>query len=135
MLARTAIVLVVVALLAAGCGVRSSKPYTAKGSVACFRAKGFTGVSTNPAKVGFIAGFAPNGGLAGRSPAGNALTIAFAGDEKGAASTAAVYRRKAPPALRRHMADILETQRNAVLVWTTSPTADELSRALACLAP
>ena len=125
--------LLALALLAAGCGVRNNKPYTAAGSVSCFRTKGFTGVSTSRLKVGFIAGFAPNGGLVAKSSSGNFLTIAFAADESEAASTAAAYKRKAPAKLRPHMADILETQRNAVLVWTVTPSSDDLSTALGCL--
>jgi hypothetical protein len=129
---RTGIVLLL-ALLAAGCGVRNNDPYTAKASAPCFRGAGYLGVSTDQIKVGFIAGFASNGGLIAKAPDGNTLTIAFAADETGAAGTAAAFKRNAPKALRPHMSDILEIQRNAVLVWTTTPSADELSGALACL--
>lgn len=131
---RTGIALLLaLALLAAGCGVRNSKPYTAAGSASCFRSKGFTGVSTQRLKVGFIAAFSPNGGLVAKSREGNFLTIAFAADESGAAETAAAYKRRAPKSLRPHMADILETQRNAVLVWTVTPSSDDSSSALGCL--
>lgn len=131
---RTGIALLLaLALLAAGCGVRNDNPYTAAKSVSCFRAQGFTEVSTARLKVGFIAGVAQNGGLVGKAPDGNFLTVAFAADAKGAASTAAAYKRAAPKSLRPHMSDILETQRNAVLVWTTTPSRDDHSRALGCL--
>ena len=134
---RLSIVLVLVplALLAAGCGARSSAPYTAAGTAECLTSKGFTGVTTAPAKVGFIAGFADNGGIRATAPGGNVLTIAFAGDTAGAAQTEQAFRAHATPFYKRHMHDIMETQRNAVLVWTTSPSQDLLSTALGCLAP
>ena len=125
--------LLALALLAAGCGVRNSNPYTAAKSVSCFRTHGFKEVSTDRLKVGFIAAFAPNGGLVAKAQDGNFLTIAFAADESGAASTAATFKRRAPAKLRPHMSDILETQRNAVLVWTVTPSSDDLSTALGCL--
>jgi hypothetical protein len=122
------------AALAAGCGARSNAAYTAKGTAACLGKKGFTGISTAAAKVGFIAAFAENGGLVAKTKDGNVLTIAFAADEADAASTQRAFRRHAPASLRRHMADIMEAQRNAVLVWTVSPTAQQLADAESCLA-
>ena len=126
-------VLVPLAGLAAGCGVRSSAPYTAKGTAPCLTKKGFTAVTTNPTKVGFIAGFADNGGLRGTAPGGNVLTIAFAADPTGAAQTAESFKANASPFYKRRMADIMKTQRNAVLVWTTSPTQQQLDDATGCL--
>jgi hypothetical protein len=126
-------VLVPLAGLVAGCGVRSSAPFTAKGTAPCLAKKGFTGVTTNPVKVGFIAGFADNGGLRGKAPGGNVLTIAFAGDAAGAAQTAESFKANASPFYKRRMADIMETQRNAVLVWTTSPTQQQINDATGCL--
>lgn len=123
----------VILLVLAGCGGGSSAPYTAKGSAACFTQKGFTGVTTSAAKVGFIAGFAVNGGLQARSPSGNVLTIAFTDSTSAVAGTEKAYRRAAPASLRPHMSDIMEAQRNAVLVWTVSPASQELSDAESCL--
>ena len=128
-----ALLLVPLVLVAAGCGARSSAPYTAAGTAKCLTSKGFTGVTTSPAKVGFIAGFADNGGIRGTAPGGNVLTIAFAGDTPGAAQTEQAFRAHATPFYKRHMHDIMETQRNAVLVWTTAPTQAQIDTALACL--
>ena len=125
--------LAVLALVAAGCGVRSSKPFTAAGSAACFTKKGFTHVTTDPAKLDFIAGFAENGGLRAKTADGNVLTVAFAADDAGAAGTKQAYRSHAPAKLRPRMNDIMESQRNAVLVWTTSPSAQQLADAEGCL--
>ena len=127
------VLVVSVALVAAGCGARSSAPYTAAGTVACLKSKGFTGVTTNPVKVGFIAGFADNGGILAKAPGGNVVTIAFAGDTAGAAQTESAFKAHATPFYRRHIGDIMESQRNAVLVWQTSPTQAQIDDALGCL--
>jgi hypothetical protein len=121
-----------VVLVLAACG-STSKPYTAAGTKACLVQKGFTGVTSSPAKIGFIAAFAANGGIQGRSPAGNVLTIAFADGPSSAPGIEKRYRRAAPPRLRPHMSDIMEAQKNAVLVWTVSPSQQELSDAEGCL--
>jgi hypothetical protein len=123
-----------VAALAAGCGARSSAPFTAKATVACLKKKQFTHVSTNPAKVGFIAGFAANGGLIATSPAGNAVTIAFTDNADAVSSTENAFKLHAPKALRPHISDVMRTSRNAVIVWTTSPSGDDESSLEGCLA-
>jgi hypothetical protein len=124
-----------VALLAAGCGVRTSKPFNAAGTAACLKTRGFTGVTTDPAKVGFIAAFADRGGIVGVSPMGNRLTIAFAADADSTASTEQNFRARAPKGLRPHMSDIMQTNRNAVFVWTTTPDPTDLDTASRCLRP
>jgi hypothetical protein len=131
--ARVAVVLAVFALVAAGCGVRNSKPYTAARTAPCLADHGFTGVTRNPGKVGFVAAFAPNGGLTGVSPHGNRLTIAFTADPDSVQSTEQAFRTHAPAAVRRHLSDIMETNRNAVLVWTVTPKGDELDTVNHCL--
>lgn len=133
---RLLVLAVVSAFVVAGCGgggSGGSKPYTATATAPCLKQNGFTDVSMDPGKVGFIAGVAQYGGLYAKSPTGVPLTIAFATDAKDAAATEASYRQHAPAALRRHMAEIMESQSNAVLVWTESPSQDQLSLALGCL--
>ena len=120
-------------MVLAACGSGSSKPYTAAATKPCLVQQGFTGVTTDPAKVGFIAAFAANGGLQAKSKSGNVLTIAFADSAGGVADTEKAFRRNAPASLRPHMSDIMESQGNAVLVWTISPIAAELSAAEGCL--
>ena len=119
-------------IVVAGCG-GGSTTYTAAATAPCLEKNGFTDVTTNPAKVGFIASVAEHGGLYAKSPGGNALTIAFTADEKDAAETEVSYRKHAPPSLRPHMSDVMESKANAVLVWTVSASPQELSAALACL--
>jgi hypothetical protein len=133
--ARRLGILCAIACLAAGCGVRSSKPFTAAGSAACLRSHGFRDVTTDPAKVGFIAGFADLGGIKATSPTQNVLTIAFTGDADSTGDTEDAFRTHAPKSLRPHMSDIMSTNRNAVLVWTITPRSDELDTVNRCLAP
>ena len=134
--ARTTLgIALAVALLAAGCGVRTSKPFTANGTAACLKTHGFTGVTTDPLKVGFIAAFADKGGISAISPMGNHLTIAFTADADSTGSTEQSFRSHAPKSLRPHMSDIMQTNRNAVLVWTTTPDPAELDTATRCLKP
>jgi len=63
------------------------------------------------------------------------LTIAFTADSASVGSTEAAFRSHAPKSLRPHMSDIMQTNRNAVLVWTITPVPDELDAAQRCLKP
>jgi hypothetical protein len=122
------------AALAAGCGsTTAAKPFTAAGTAPCLKTNGFTGVTTDSGKVGFIAGFAQNGGIRATASDGNTVTIAFTASQTDVGGTKQAFTRQAPAKLRRHMRDILETQGNAVLVWTTSPGQQTLNAALGCL--
>jgi hypothetical protein len=132
---RVVPLLAVLAVVAAGCGARSDTPFTAKGTLGCLQAKGFTQVTTDPGKVGFIAAFAANGGIRAVSPNHNVLTIAFAADETGVPSTEQAFKLHASPTLRPHIKDVLSANRNAVIVWTTTPVADDSSKVNGCLAP
>jgi hypothetical protein len=125
--------LLVVAVVAAGCGVRNSNPFTAEASKGCFAKHGFTGVTTAPSQVGFIAGFAEHGGLRAASPSGNVVTVAFTADADATKSTEEAFRARAPKSLRPHISDIMRTERNAVLVWTTTPDPGEYDTARRCL--
>jgi len=131
---RRLVPFLVLAVLAAGCGARSSTPFTAKGTVACLKKKQFTHVSTSPAKVGFIAGFAANGGIIATSPASNVVTIAFTDSADSVSSTENAFKLHAPKALRPHIGDVMRVQRNAVIVWTTTPSGDDESTVEGCLA-
>ena len=131
---RAAIAIVILALLAAGCGARSAKPFTATATIGCLKDKDFT-VSTNPAQVGFIAAFAENGGIRATSQSGSVVTIAFTKDETTVQDTAKAFRTHASAALRPHFDDVLRTNRNVVMVWTTTPSSDDDQKVQGCLAP
>ena len=125
--------LALVAALAAGCGSSTPKPYTAAGTAPCLRTNGFTGVTTNAGKVGFVAGFADNGGIRATSADGNTVTIAFAADDSGVAGTEDAFKRQATGTYKTHIADVMESRGNAVLVWATTPAQQTLNLALGCL--
>ena len=131
---RRAIVLVPLALLVAACGARSNTPFTAQASIGCLKEQHFTGATTSPGKVGFIAGFAANGGIHATAPSGNTVTIAFTEDADHVEQTEKAFRLHAPPALRPHMSDVLRVSRNAVIVWTTAPSTEDEQTVEGCLA-
>jgi hypothetical protein len=132
---RRLVLLVAVAALVAGCGVRNSTPFSPKASAACLRSNGFTSVTTDPAQVGFVAAFADEGGLRATSPDHNKLTIAFAADAEPSSTSSLEdsFRSHAPKSLRPHMGDIMSVSRNAVLVWTISPTSQDSDTVNRCL--
>ncbi|MES1247398.1 MAG: hypothetical protein ABUS54_06975 [Actinomycetota bacterium] len=129
------VVMLALAVLAAGCGARSNTPFTAKGTIGCLKSHGFTRVSSSPAKVGFIAGFAANGGLIGTSSSGNQVTIAFTDSSGDVDSTEKAFTLHASPQLRPHIKDVMSTNRNAVIVWTTGASSDDQSTLNGCLKP
>jgi hypothetical protein len=122
-------------LVTAGCGVRNSKPFTAKGTAPCLKDKGFANVTTDPDQIGFVAAFAQNGGLKATGKSGNVVTIAFTASADDVGDTQASFKRFAPQRYRLHMEDIMQTDRNAVMVWTVTPDPQELDTAKRCLRP
>ena len=120
-------------LAVAGCGGGSKKPYTAAATAPCLQTKGFKKVTTNPDDVGFVAGFADNGGLRATSASGNVLTIAFAGDPSGVPGTEKAFKQHASGIYKRHIADVMSSKGNAVLVWTVTPSQTQLDAAVGCL--
>ena len=127
-------VLAVLALVAAGCGARSSTPFTAKGTLGCLKGKQFADATANPAKLPFIAQFAANGGIEATSPNGNRVTLAFTDSEATVPSTEKAFRLHAPKSLRSHINDVMRSNRNVVIVWTTTPASDDESTVEGCLA-
>jgi hypothetical protein len=132
---RRFLVLIAAAALVAGCGVRNSTPFSAKATAACLRSHGFTSVTTDPSQIGFVAAFADDGGLRGTSPDRNVLTIAFAADAQSSSTSSLedAFRSHAPKSLRPHMSDIMSANRNAVLVWTISPSSSDSDTVNRCL--
>jgi hypothetical protein len=132
---RALVPLALAVCLLAGCGVRTNKPYTARGTARCLEQKGFTSVTTAARKLPFVLSIARNGGILARSPSGNSVQIAFAADDSGAAATQNEFRRFASPRYRLHLPDVMRTVKNAVMVWTTTPAPEELDTASRCLRP
>jgi hypothetical protein len=125
--------LVLLALLAAGCGARADETFTAQGTVGCLRDNGFTQVTRAPEKIGLIAAFAVNGGLKAHDPEGNVFWIAFAADEEDAKSTQAAVKNQASPFYKKRIDDIMRADGNAVMVWTTAPSQEQINAVEACL--
>ena len=124
-------ILVLAALLVAGCSSGEPSTFKAEQTAKCLRGKGYL-VTTDDAKVGVVAANAPNGGLLAKEP-GNALTIAFGQNSDDAIQIAAAFKRFAPKKLRPHITDVLRTQKNAVLLWTVTPPLQELNKVDTCL--
>jgi hypothetical protein len=118
-------------LLFAGCTQTEPSVYKEEGTAKCLRDTGYD-VTTDANQVGVVAAAAPNGGLLAREP-GNAVTIAFAADTDDAESIAAAMRRFAPKPKKGSISDNMQTQKNAVLLWTIAPPVEELNKVLGCL--
>src|SRR5438093_12106752 len=117
-----ACLLLVLALLAAGCETEPSK-YKAEPTAKCLRQHGYD-VTTDPSKLGVVEGHTENGGLIARHP-GNAVRIAFGASSDDAPGNENGYRRFARKNLRPHIVDVTRPQKNAELLWTVSPPQDE----------
>jgi hypothetical protein len=118
------------ALLAAGCNAEPST-YKAQPTAKCLRKQGYQ-VTTDPAKLGVVEGHAENGGLVAFHP-GNAVRIAFGASSDDAFGIEHGYRLFAPKKVKRHIDDVMRTQKNAVLLWTVTPPLDEMNKVFACL--
>jgi hypothetical protein len=121
----------ITAVLAAGCSSGEPSAYKAGPTAKCLKGKGYK-VTTEDAQVGVVAANAENGGLRANEP-GNALTIAFAKNPDDAIQTAGAFKRFAPKKLRPHILDVMRTNKNAVLLWTVTPPQTELDRVYGCL--
>lgn len=121
----------ITAVLAAGCSSGEPSAYKAGPTAKCLQGKGYK-VTTEDAQVGVVAANAENGGLRANEP-GNALTIAFAKNSDDAIQTAGAMKRFAPKKLRPHILDVMRTNKNAVLLWTVTPPQTELDRVYGCL--
>jgi hypothetical protein len=128
-----AVFLVLLGLLAAGCGNNAGTTFTAAGTVGCLRDQGFTRVTRSQAKIGLIAAFAANGGLRAQAKNGNVVTIAFASDETEAKSTQAAFKNQASPFYKRRINDVMRADGNAVMVWQTAPSQEQMDTVEHCL--
>jgi hypothetical protein len=118
-------------LAAAGCGSNAAKVYHVDATAKCLRDTGYR-VRTDSDKLGVVAAAAPLGSLRAAQP-GNTVTISFGGDRREALNIAGLYRKFAPKELRPHIDDVMEIQKNAVLVWIVTPPADDHAKVLGCL--
>ena len=130
---RLPLLAIPLAFLVAGCGSGAAKPFVPGATAACLRQHGFS-ASTADTRVPLVASTAANGGLiAAPKQGGNTLVIGFGADTPDASNLERAFRRVAPPRYRAHIRDVMTSKRNAVLLWTVSPTPDQQQTALACL--
>ena len=128
--ARRAAPLALVVVLAA-CGNPVHSHYSVDQTAPCMSKLGYD-VDTNAASLGPVEASAAEGALRAKE-SGNAVVITFAEDASGTRSLEAGYRRFVPKHVRRHIRDVMSSQKNAVLLWTITPPPDEMQRVLGCL--
>jgi hypothetical protein len=123
--------LLLLAAVAASCGNPVHSHYGAKPTAACLRKLGYT-VNTNAAQLGPVEDSATEGALLAKEP-GNAVRITFSADHKQAGNIMAAYHRFTPRKIRKHLTDVLSSQKNATLLWTITPPPEEMQRVSGCL--
>jgi hypothetical protein len=129
--AKHAAAAALVAFAVAGCGANATRVYHVDGTATCLTKAGYR-VRTDSANLGTIAAAAPLGSLRAFEP-GNTLTISFGNDHREAENISKLYRKFAPKKLRAHIDDVMEIQKNAVLLWTITPPTTEHEKVLGCL--
>jgi hypothetical protein len=130
---RRLLLLAPVACAVAACGSSGSKPFVPDKTATCLRQHHYT-VSTKDSDVSLVFATATNGGLRATPPGGgNTLEIGFGTDAADASKLEAGVRRVAPKRLRPHLGDVMSSKRNAVLLWTVSPTPAQQQTVLGCL--
>ena len=120
-----------IAGLVAGCGGNAVRVYHADSTAKCLRDAGYR-VRTDAENLGVIPAAAPLGALRAFEP-GNTVTMSFGNDPREARNISRLYRRFAPKKLRPHIDDVMEIQKNAVLVWTITPPTDDHEKVVGCL--
>jgi len=121
----------VVALALAGCGAKVAHVYHVDPTAKCLRDAGYQ-VRTDADNLGVVAAAAALGSLRASEP-GNNVTISFGNDHREALNISALYRKFAPKKLRPHIDDVMEVQKNAVLLWIVTPPADDHTKIVGCL--
>jgi hypothetical protein len=123
------IAVVLVAVAATGCGVESVKAYDVDATAKCLQDAGYR---IQRANLGLVADSAPNGSIRAFEP-GNAVTISFGNDHREATNISELYRKFAPKKLRPHIDDVMEVQKNAVILWTVTPPQKDHDKVFGCL--
>jgi hypothetical protein len=123
------VVAVLTALAVTGCGTKATKVYRVDGTAKCLRDAGYRVSTVN---LGLVADSAPLGSLRAFKP-GNAVTISFGNDHREALNISELYRKFAPKKLRPHIDDVMEIQKNAVVLWTVTPPSADHDKVFGCL--
>jgi hypothetical protein len=120
-----------VALALAGCGAKAADVYHVQPTAECLRDDGYR-VRTDADNLGIVAAAAPLGSLRAFEP-GNTVTMSFGNNFREALNISKLYRQFAPKRLRPHIDDVMEIQKNAVLLWTVTPPPAEHEKVVGCL--
>jgi hypothetical protein len=123
-------VLLVVAVLTAGCAQEPSA-YKPGPTAKCLRGDGYR-VTTDPAELGIVERNAADGGLIAFHP-GNAIRMAFAANKDDAPGLEHAYEVFSSKKVQPHITDVIRTQKNAVLLWTVTPSPEDEHAVFACL--
>ena len=128
--ATAVILLLAAAITAAGCGNPTLRPYgDVRGTAKCLEGQGYRVRTQFP---DLVASTASRGALRA-SKNYNLLTVAFGEDAREAASLRRAYARYMSKRRARHIRDITEIERNALLLWTTTPSSRQLDAVVGCL--
>ena len=119
----------ILAFVLTACGV--TRVYHVDSTAKCLRDGGYR-VRTDADNLGVVPSAAPLGALRAFEP-GNTVTMSFGKDDDDAVEISRLYRKFAPKKLRPHIDDVMEIQRNVVLVWTITPPTDDHERVVGCL--
>jgi hypothetical protein len=119
------------AVLFVGCGVQETRVYHLSATAGCLRDAGYR-VRTDADNLGVVEAAAPLGSLRAFEP-GNNVTISFGNDHRDAVNISKLYRKFAPKKLRPHINDVMEIQKNAVLLWIITPPTEEHGKVIGCL--
>jgi hypothetical protein len=124
------LLLLLLVLVAAGCETEPSV-YKAEPTAKCLREDGVT-VVTERSELGVVERSAENGGLIAYTE-NNAVRIAFGVNEEDTLGIQEGYRRFAPKKVRPHIDDVRRTEKNAVLLWTVTPSEADADQVNGCL--
>jgi hypothetical protein len=120
------LLLVLLALLAAGCG--GSTAYSAEKTKQCLVGRGAT--ITGP--LDFVASTA-TGGAFPASLGDNSVKLVFGQSENDAKQIVAAYEKFAFPNVRHGLPDVLRRYNNVVTLWHVHPQDSDLSLVVGCL--
>jgi len=123
---RLALLGLVIAVLAAGCGGQSN--YSLTKTRTCLASED---VKITPASD-FVATTA-TGGAIHANLSNNGVTLAFGEKDSDAVDIAYAYQRFAFPNVRGNILDVLERYRNVVLLWRYHPQSADLALITGCL--
>ena len=123
---RLALLGLVIAVVAAGCGGQSD--YTLTKTRACLASEDVKITSARD----FVATTA-TGGAFHVNLSDNGVTLAFGEKDSDAVDIAYAYQRFAFPNVRGNILDVLERYRNVVLLWREHPQSSDLALVTGCL--